>query len=92
MSESPDLDQGARFSHSGRIPQLYPQVMVRLGKRWQIDRLVHFHQRQFTQMRQRCQRREIHAGEPSQPHKSQELQRAQWRQIGDRAIGEIEVI
>lgn len=32
-SASSDLDQGTRFSHGWRIPQLYPQAMARLRKR-----------------------------------------------------------
>jgi hypothetical protein len=32
-SASLDFDQGTRIRHGGRIPQLYPQAVVRLGKR-----------------------------------------------------------
>lgn len=50
--------------------------MVRLGKRCQIDRLVHVRQRQFTEARQRGQRNEVQTGEALQPHSCQGLERA----------------
>jgi hypothetical protein len=43
-----DLDERACGPHRGRIAQLYPDPMVCLGKRGQVDRLVDVDQNKFS--------------------------------------------